>query len=478
MGLFDRFRKPPADETLDAIAARLRAGDSQGALNAITAKVENTGRRSGTSSPAYAAVLYEDGTVCLSLGMRPRAIQSLRAASRITGTTHDDEKNRLTYLMNLAECLAADGQLEEAMSAAREGLEQRERFYGPDHPGYAYGLESLAEIALARGEYAVALKHAQPALAIYDQHGHFRVPHTWSLLFLAAAGAEAKWSQLQIAPDMADRILQQLTEHSLPIAPAVERQAIELLATLAADVQRILDAWKELVVRAREAKDQATHRAALEMVRTLAERNGDQALALDVDLGLGYLQDESGDRPAASTSYEQAVRRARSIGSPLALSRAMRNAGLFFVAHDAGRGLALLRDAVAIDGAPPEELSRSRIALGIQLQHRADLATARPLLVSALQAIDPAHPDAICARVHLKALDEHGACECRGIDSEVHAQVERIARERLPEGLVEAIDFKEGDVSIRVSRPMTEAEARLVADTVQLAVAEMRKRYS
>jgi hypothetical protein len=138
----------------------------------------------------------------------------------------------------------------------------------------------------------------------------------------------------------------------------------------------------------------------------------------------------------------------------------------------------MLREAVSGAPASGEERSRSGIALGIQLQHRGALDEARTVLAAALGAIDAAHPDAICGRSHLRAIEEKHGCGCGDVGREVYAQVERIVRERLPSGLVDRIDFDGGKVDIRVTRALSEAEARQVADTVDLAMSEMRKRIA
>jgi hypothetical protein len=62
------------------------------------------------------------------------------------------------------------------------------------------------------------------------------------------------------------------------------------------------------------------------------------------------------------------------------------------------------------------------------------------------------------------------------VSSEIHGQVERIVRVRLPEGLLDRIEFDGADIQIHVTRALDEDEARLVADTVDLAMSEVRTR--
>jgi tetratricopeptide (TPR) repeat protein len=476
MGLFDSFKREPETETLEALVERARSGDTQGALAAGNAKLARVEKREGAESPAYASALFEHASLCLVLGMTQRALESMRAAAEIRGETHEDEKNRLTYLMNLGDTLGYAGELDEALAVHERGLAERERFYGKEHPGYAYGLDSWADVAIALGRFEEALKAAQQALAIYDAAGHQRIPHAWALIFLAGGGMKARWSELQVAPEMANAILDELYGRNLPVTAAAELGAVEVLAPLAGDADRALRAWAGVQRRAMESGDYATCLVALARLGTLAQTRNDVGLALQVERGIALALDKAGDTAAAAKGYEHAIESARASGSPEELCTTLRNAGLFFVQHDPDRGLALLRDAAEATREPCEERARSRVALGIQLQHQGQLAEARDRLATALAEIDPAHPDALCGRSHLRAIEEKQSCGCGDVGNEVHALVERIVRERLPAGLLDRIEFDGANVGVHVTRPLDEKEARLVADTVDLAMSEMRKR--
>jgi tetratricopeptide (TPR) repeat protein len=479
MGLFDsRKTDAAADDSLDALVRRARAGDAPGAFAAGNEKLGRVEKRVGAESPAYAAALFEFASLCLALGMVPRAVASMRAAADIRGTTHEDERNRLTYLMNLGDTLGYAGQLEEALAVHERGLRERESFYGNEHPGYAYGLDGWADVAIAAGRYEEALAAARKSMNIYDVTGHQRLPHAWALVFLAGGGMKATWTDLRVGPPLAHGILDAIAGRHLPVAPAAQLAAVEVVAPRATDSQRVLAAWAAVQRRATEAGDHASCITALEHLGALAKASGNHSLVLQVERGLGLAHDKAGDHAAAARDYERAIACARSHGSPADLSATLRNAGLYFVEREGDRGLAMLREAVSAAPGSGEERSRSGIALGIQLQHRGALDEARTVLAAALGAIDPAHPDAICGRSHLRAIEEEQSCGCGDVGREVYAQVERIVRERLPSGLVDRIDFEGGKVDIRVTRALSEAEARQVADTVDLAMSEMRKRIA
>jgi tetratricopeptide (TPR) repeat protein len=477
MGLFGSGPRDDAstDESLDALVQRARSGDTQGALAAGNVKLARVEKRSGAGSPAYATALFEHASLCLVLGMVERAVASMRAAAEIRGETRDDEKNRLTYLMNLGDSLAYAGRLEEALAVHERGLRDRERFYGKEHAGYAYGLDSWADVALALGRYKEALESAQRAIEIYGG-GHERVPNAWSTFMLAAGGMKATWKELRLDPELACAVLDALTNRHLPVAAFAAFAAVEVVVAHAKDPQRMLAAWAAVQRRAMVAGDHATGAGALERIRALAQASGDHGLVLQAERGLGLVHDRAGDHAAAARDYERAISLARTKGSAEEMCATLRNAGLYFVERDPDRGLALLREAADTMAEPSEERARSRIALGIQLQHRGALVDARARLASALAEIDAAHPDAMCGRSHLRAIDEKQSCGCGDTKEEIHAQVERIVRDRLPAGLLDRIAFDGENVGIHVTRALTEDEARLVADTVDLAMSEMRAR--
>jgi hypothetical protein len=93
-----------------------------------------------------------------------------------------------------------------------------------------------------------------------------------------------------------------------------------------------------------------------------------------------------------------------------------------------------------------------------------------------LADIDQAHPDAMCGRSHLRAIETSQSCGCGNAGYEVRLQIERIVRERLPPGLLDRLEIDGANVGIHVTRALSDDEARLVADATDLAMAEMRKR--
>jgi tetratricopeptide (TPR) repeat protein len=360
----------------------------------------------GTRRLATPAVLFEQATIYLALGMNDRAVGSLRAASDIRGPAPEDEKDRLMYLMNLSDALGVAGKLDEALEVAERTLEERERFYGTEHPGYAYGLGKVADVSIALGRYDRALETARKALPIYDASGHHELPPTWARLFLASLGSKASWQRLQMPPDMANDVLGALTWRTLArrFRPS-SAPAVGLVAPFASDADALVRAWNGVQHTARKAKDYASRKTALERMHELAETERRMGLVLETELGLALCHEEAGEQDEARRGYERALETARRLASPDPLCKTLRNVGLYYIEREPDRGMALLREAARTAQASAVELARSRMALGIKLQHLGELAEARETLTQGLTGIDPAEPDAICARSHLRAIE-------------------------------------------------------------------------
>src|SRR5690349_18089422 len=132
--------------------ALLREGRLVDAEDLMTRELQAVTARHGQGSAAWASAQCDLGNVLLNADQLGRAVDCFRLAASVAG--HDDEsrKDRLTYRMNLGMTLRMAGRLDEAEKELRQGLEERLAFYGREHPGYAFGLEPLADLLLARGE--------------------------------------------------------------------------------------------------------------------------------------------------------------------------------------------------------------------------------------------------------------------------------------------------------------------------------------
>jgi tetratricopeptide (TPR) repeat protein len=473
---FSLFGKKSSQEIPDDQLLQMAVdGNGSGALAGAEAKVATAAQKHGEDSGQHAAALFVLSEVCLALRLFPRAVGVLRQASRIRTGKPEDERNRLTYLMNLGDYLVISGELDEALATHAESLEGRRTFYGEDHPGFGFGLDSWACAAISLGKYAEATDALRRALDIYNRAGHARFSKALGLLMLASAGCGNTVKMSQLGPDAAKEVLQAILGNDVAPKAGLMTQAVRWTEPFL-ELQDRMEGWATIQRRATEQGDFATSAEALKALLELAESTHDDQMALDAEQGLGYALERGGDAVKALEWYRAAERRARNLGGE-SLAKTLRNYGLFLCnGPDLDRGIGLLAEASGLDGG--EQGARAMAAWGIQLQHRKDAAAAGEKLRAALQRLDPAHPDAICAASHLKALDAGTSCACGSPSAEIDAQVERLIRERVPADLLESVKVNAGEVTVHARRALTEEEARELANAVELAKAELRGRLT
>ena len=132
-------------------------GDQARAELLLAESVKSVVARHGPRSREAAEAHNEVGLFLLRLGRDAEAVAPLRAACALEFPGDEAATgNRLAFLLNLGRALDRSGESEEAERILNEGLIARERLYGRDHPGFAFGLEPLAEVLLRRGKLAEA----------------------------------------------------------------------------------------------------------------------------------------------------------------------------------------------------------------------------------------------------------------------------------------------------------------------------------
>ncbi|MHB8879104.1 MAG: tetratricopeptide repeat protein, partial [Myxococcaceae bacterium] len=108
-------------------------------------------------------------------GRDAEAVAPLRAACALSFPGDEAATaNRLSFLLNLGRALDRSGASDEAEKVLREGLIGREALYGRNHPGFAFGLEPLAEVLLRRGRIAEARAAIVEAVQIFLDCEHRR----------------------------------------------------------------------------------------------------------------------------------------------------------------------------------------------------------------------------------------------------------------------------------------------------------------
>ena len=435
-------------------------------------------------SLARTEALFSLANLLVACGDLVRATEPLRMAVAMKSTSEAHEKARLTGTMNLGEILVRIGELEEADTVLRAGLDARRTFYGEDHAGYAYGLESLAKVEAARGDLRAAVEHINEAVRIFWDDGNERIASCFATRapIVKAAGGQA-FNQLAGLPEeLFDKMVSDVLQAD-DVEPRLLLSVLDELSHLAA-TRKGAAAWlpKIHAVISNVARDAGNHLArtkALSWLRDHMDRSGEEALG--VVLALALAEDEGGHTSIAESHYQDAQRRAARAPAA-AKARVARNYGLFLSQHDRKDEARKLLDQALTEARTandPDEVGQAAIAAGILLQHLSD-PSAEPLLEEALRVLPPDHPDALCARSHLIALRTGAGCGCGDMSEALSDAVLEMVRAAVPEDLLADLEITLRDnqppnVSVRLARQPTDEEMQALDSAVHLAVAQLQQ---
>jgi tetratricopeptide (TPR) repeat protein len=472
---------------LDAAMELLGSGDTEAAEELLEAVAEEAGDRHGHHSPQHAAACFDLATLRAAAGDATGAVKAMREACRVEVTDGQSRQDRLTYQMNLAELLRAAGELDRAEQVLRSSLDEREQLYGSDHPGYARGLEALADILLARGRAEEALPLVEEAAASYRQHDHRRLAA--SLALRAHALKSARGSETSVFDDLDELsggvLLDLVSECAKRGESGDPVLTLKVLQDLRSTVEghygaqdpRLLVIVTHIANTARFAGD---HEEQIEAIRWVVQRwqqEGDEYEVVHALQGLGLAHSEAGDPGAAEAAYREAIERVERLDDPRLTSVVLRNAGLFLAEVDRRPEAAELLASAVKSGrqsGDDETLARALAAQGVFLQHGGALDEARAPLEEAFALLPASHPDALYVSSHLEALVAGGPCSCDLNRAMAEAIREAVLAE-LPGGLVEdvRVELVEGgapQVQVETTRQPTEEEAALVNRVVNHAI--------
>ncbi|GAA2601125.1 hypothetical protein GCM10010435_95630 [Winogradskya consettensis] len=471
-------------ETAFALLGEGRLVDAQ---NVMTRELEAVTQRHGAGSPEWASVQCDLGNVLLNGDQLDRAIECFRQAVSAAPRDHESHKDQLTYLMNLGMALRMAGRLDEAETELRRGLQERQAFYGREHPGYAFGLQPLAELLLERGDLPAARQVAEEAVQNLWSNSHAHVADAMALraaVVDAAGSPEPLFLGLDQLPDpVVDRLARAVTGRR-PVSGRVLTELVTALETrLGADHQATVNGWSALANHGRDIGDQAGRVEAIERVLASYDRQGRAEEGLMASLGLAMAQDDAGEAEAGLLTYESAYERAERIGRPELQSQVLRNWGLAL--KEAGRPVPAeqrLTEALtqARRGADHEMAGRAGVALGLFLQHENRLPEARTILEECLPAMDPLHPDALIGRSHLGAVLDGRTCGCGDLPATTAAAFREFVVHQLPADLLARLDVtvEDGDfkIDVELRREPAQAELEQLNNVMEAAYAEFRRR--
>lgn len=169
----------------------------------------------------------------IQAGDMGRAADLLREAVQAGPGRTDESRGRyFTHVMNLGDLLVYLEHYEEAERVLRTGLQGRADLYGRDHPGYAYGLEPLAEALLRAGQAKQALPLAEQATEIFWNHTHERTPEVMVLRAFARLAVDDEANAFQDMEALPDDLVEVAIETTVTRAERDPSLGKRVLAAL------------------------------------------------------------------------------------------------------------------------------------------------------------------------------------------------------------------------------------------------------
>jgi tetratricopeptide (TPR) repeat protein len=485
------------DRVFNEAVGHLQNGDGIRAEESVHAAATLAAEQAGTDSSLYVQALFNEATILCGVGDLARAAAACRAAAAVPAKTRDMQKERLTCLMNLGEILTRMDQLQDAEQVLREGLAERESFYGVKHSGYAFGLTPLAENLLAQGRPDEALPAVNQAIEINWANGNPQVAGDLALrLFVMKAwggpDAEAIPLWTEVPPDIQQEIVNQCLERADRSDPQTAQAALvelrrRLQDTPDRDVAPLLNVNIALANVARLTGDHDVRIEAGTKVVKLCGGLDDPHHLVEAYQGLACALSDAGREDDAERAYYEAIQICQKIGDRRELANVLRNYAIW--ADDRQRtelAESLHRQALEHATASKDALmkGRSLAALGIFLQHHDRGSEAAPLLAEAQRLLPASHPDAFCVQTHWEALQRGEPCSCgAGDDWEaISTLVVRQVKEHVAGDLLKSIRIgpnEEGspDIHVELAREPTPNELEHLNRVINQTMAQMRQRY-
>lgn len=475
--------------------ALFQQGQSLQAEDCLRAAAQQAAAQYGGGSAEFAASQYELAALLQVMGRDDDAIETMRRACAVN--IPDDTqatRDRLTYLMQLGEMLERSGELAEAEHVLRDGLVAREAFYGREHPGYAFGLEPLASVVLHQGNPETALEIIEEVIDNFWRAGHPRVATAFPLrakILKALQSPTPPFEGLDELPeeflsDMATAAVNDVDWERPGIGQAVLTDLLPLIERrMGPQHQATLQIQSVLANLGRELGGHEGRIETIEKVLAAHEVRGEHAQAIQARYGLALALSDAGNHDAAREAYTHGIHQASQLGDDRLRAMGLRNLGLMHSElkqkQEAEQTLQLAVQ-VSQQSGDTELFGRSLTALGIYLQHEGNLAQAEPLLVQAIQQLDAAHPDCLCARSHLQAIRENASCGCGDMSGALAEAFRAFVLDRMPAGLLEdfnvTLEDNDFQVQVDLAREPSQEELDLIQRIVRQAEIEFRKRIS
>ena len=482
----------------DAAQALIQRGRIVDAEALMVRELDTVAMRNGVGTPQWASTQCDLGNVLTNAGQMDRAVDCFRAAVSVSPRDYPAlAKDHLTYRSNLGTALRLAGRLDEAEREMRAGVQGRMEFYGREHAGYAFGLEPLVELLVQRGDLMSARTVVEEMVDNLHHNRHERVAVALALraeIVRAAGTGEEPFADVDRLPDnvivqLATAVCRRMTYgEPLLFRALLHDLAVVLERRLGPDHSATLKVLSNLANLNRDIGDTAGQVERVDAVRRVLasyDRQGRAADALQAAQGLALALDDAGETEQGLRAYAAAHERAVRLGQPAHVSQTLRNWGLAL--QDAGQtddAEVRLTEAVrvALIEANNELTGRSRIALGLFLQHQNRLDEARTVIEDGLGVLDPVHPDALIGRGHLGAVLEGRSCGCGDLPETMAATFREFVMSKLPPDLLEDVEVQVVDndfkLNVRLRREPTAGELGRLNGVMQSALAEFRGRLA
>lgn len=476
----------------------LQQGLTVQAEETVVAAAREAAELHGVESHEHAVAQNELGSILINVEQFDRAADAFQAAC--AGPWPTDEgalRDRLTFLTNLALACQLAGRQDQAEQALRDSVTGRRDYYGADHAGYAFGLEPLGEFLMRQGRLSEALPVIHEAVTNFWNNEHPRIATALALRAEALRMAHADLSPFAHLEGLPDELVAELARSIVgrvdQAEPLVARDLLAVLidflpGRLGEDHPALGQAIARAANLERELGEQGDPHRRVSLIRRaveLADRQGQAEAALQGLQGLALALEDAGQPEEAVAVYDEALTRVRALENPALESQVLRNYGLMLSGLDRREEAeARLQEAVETGARSgnSEMLGRAQVALGIRLQHAGSLSEAETLLRSAVQLLDAAHPDSVCGRSHLRAIETGAGCGCGDPRGAIAEAFREFVLAQLPADLLERLDVTLTDddfeLGVHLNREPTEAEIEHLNRVLQHALTEFRQRLS
>ncbi|MEU4242459.1 tetratricopeptide repeat protein [Actinoplanes sp. NPDC026619] len=433
----------------------LRADRVEEAEAMMKRAVRRAGQLHGEHSAAWAAAQSDMGNVLLRADQPAWAVECFRAAVSVPVPPGGEPQHRLGHQLNLGIALTLSGRLEEGAEALRESRAGRLEFYGPDHVGYAAGLEPLADVLLRLGDHAGALAAIEEAVPIFDRAGHQRIASSVALRGVIRQAGGHSGPLFPGLHELPDHVVEQVaTIAAIRVRQGIDPDAAYLFLAHLANALRTrlgpdhpstVDAFSALSVAAGERGDHNGRVAALRRVLASYDRQDRVEEALAATISIAEALGDAGETDKSLLRYEDAASRAERTGHAGLIGQALFDWGLALQA--AGKPEPATErlgeaSAAARDGDDPVLLGHVAAAYGIGLQHLGRRAEARTALEECLSVLEPRDEAAGAARSHLVAILDDRECDCAGLRAAVEEGFRDFVMSRLPADLLGRFDVR------------------------------------